>query len=165
MAISNRERVDRGLQIMAEGLAPFIDRSMSEAAPDGNWMDMLRARDEVKFGAAKKIDSMDPGFLLRVLTEEIQVFKKYLSKPESAFASELRETRNRWAHNEAFSADDTSRALDTMERLLKVVGAPDQAEEVRRIRTDLQKVSSEAEARKVIKSQTDAGVNLAVAGL
>ena len=48
----------------------------------------------------------------------------------AGFASELRETGNRWAHGEAFTADDTYRALDTMERLLTAVGRADEADEV-----------------------------------
>ncbi len=45
-------------------------------------------------------------------------------------------TGNRWAHGEPFSADDTCRALDTMERLLTAVGAAGQASKVRGLRLD-----------------------------
>ena len=37
--------------------------------------------------------------------------------------SEIRETRNRWAHMESFSEDDLDRALDSIGRLLTAVGA------------------------------------------
>jgi hypothetical protein len=165
MAISNRDRIDRGLQFVVIGLSPFVEHAMSEVAPGGDWIALIKSRDEAKHGSAKNLDRNDPALLLRVVTEETQVFKKYLSRPESAFASELREIRNKWAHAEAFSSDDTYRALDTMERLLTVVGAPLQADEVRKIRLDLQRTSIEAETRKTIKSQTDSGISIAVAGL
>lgn len=165
MAVSNRDRIDRGLQYLVVGLAPFVEHAMSQVAPGGDWINLLKSRDEAKHGSAKNLDRNDPAVLLRVVTEETQVFKKFLSRPEAAFASELREIRNKWAHGEAFSADDTYRALDTMERLLTVVGAPVQADEVRKIRLDLQRTAIEAETRKTIKTQTDSGVSIAVAGL
>jgi hypothetical protein len=46
------------------------------------------------------------------------VFKDQLSRVEQGFATELKDTGNRWAHGDAFSADDTYRALDTIERRL-----------------------------------------------
>ena len=33
---------------------------------------------------------------------------------------EVRQVRNNWAHQQKFSAEDTYRALDNMERLLRV---------------------------------------------
>jgi HEPN superfamily Swt1-like protein len=44
--------------------------------------------------------------------------KDQLSRVEQGFATELKDAGNRWAHGDPFSADDTYRALDTMERLL-----------------------------------------------
>ncbi len=60
-----------------------------------------------------------------------RTFNHQLSPAGQSFASELRETGNRWAHGDAFSADDTYRALDTMERLLTAIGAIEQASCVR----------------------------------
>ena len=86
------------------------------------------------------------------MTEEWRAFKDQLSRAEQSFASELRETGNQWAHGDAFSADDTYRALDTMERLLTAVDAAEEAAEVRRLRLDLQRAAIEAETRKAVRS-------------
>jgi hypothetical protein len=94
----------------------------------------------------------------QVLTEEWRVFNDVLSRPEQAFASELRDTRNKWAHNEAFSPDDTYRALDSMERLLTAAGAVEQAEELRRLRLDHQRAVYETETRKAVKAAAVASV-------
>jgi hypothetical protein len=69
------------------------------------------------------------------MTENWGSFKGRLSPVERGFAAELRDTGNKWAHGQAFSAEDTYRALDTMERLLTAIGAADQASQVRKIRT------------------------------
>lgn len=164
MAISNRDRVQKGFEILAEGLEPFVDQKMGAAAPDGDWISLLEARDERKNGVRKSYDRYDPAVLLRCITEEWRVFSRSLSRAQQSFASELRETRNRWAHNAKFSSDDTYRALDTMERLLQAVGATKQADAVRQIRLDFGRTSVEAETRKAV-AQADAGPTIAGAGV
>src|SRR5947209_526269 len=109
MATSNRERVARAFELLAEGLGPFVELHMSAAAPAGaDWLAALAARDEAKYGTAKKLSRTDPQLMLRVLTEEWRVFKDALSRVEQSFATELRDARNRLAHNDAFSSEDTS---------------------------------------------------------
>ena len=76
-----------------------------------------------------------------MLTEEWRLFKDKLSRAEQSFASELRETGNKWGHGAAFSADDTYRALDTMERLLTAVDATAEADAVRKLRRDAQQAA------------------------
>ncbi len=46
-----------------------------------------------------------------------QVFSRTLGFSERSIVSELRETRNKWAHQNAFSSDDAYRALDSTARL------------------------------------------------
>ena len=48
-------------------------------------------------------------------------------------AHELREVRNEWAHQAEFSEDDTHRALDTAERLLRALRMEILAEEVKKL--------------------------------
>jgi Swt1-like HEPN/Protein of unknown function (DUF499) len=153
MAMSNRDRVGRGLELLTTGLAPYVDREMSRAAPEGtDWVKVLGARDAQKHGTAKAYSKNDPRFLLRVLTEEWRVFKDTLSRVDQSFASELRQAGNDWAHNESFSGDDTYRVLDTAERLLTSVGAPDDADRVRKLRLDLQRQTYETETKKAAKA-------------
>ncbi len=153
MAISNRDRIDRGMNVLAAGLAPFVDAAMSAAAPAGrDWVDMLEARDNSRHGTDHHYSRTDARFLLKVITEEWRAFKNQLSRAEQSFASELRDTGNRWGHGEAFSADDTYRALDTMERLLTAVDAAAEADEVRKLRRDAQQASFQAETRRAVQS-------------
>jgi len=153
MAESNRDRVGRGFEILAAGLDPFVEAAMTAAVPPGrDWVEMLEARDAAKHGAEKQYSRTDARFLLRVITEEWRAFKDQLSRAEQSFASELRDTGNRWAHGDAFSADDTYRALDTMERLLTAADAANEAADVRRLRLDAQRATLEAETRRVVRS-------------
>ncbi len=164
MAVSNRDRVQRAFELLAVGLEPFVDQKMGAAAPDGDWIGLLEGRDEQKNGMRKSYDKHDPAVLLRCITEDWRVFSRSLSRAQQSFATELRETRNRWAHNDKFSADDTYRALDTIERLLQAVGAAEQADAVRQVRLDFGRVSVEAETRKAV-AQSEVGVQVPGAGL
>lgn len=153
--LSNRDRVGKALDLLAEGLLPFVDPRMAAAAKPtgGDWVRLIAARDEAKNGRSLPLHKEDPALLLRVLTEDWRVFAGELSRVEQSFASELRDVRNRHAHNDAFSSEDTYRALDTSERLLAAVGAPTQAEAIRRLRLDHQRSTYEAETRRMAKAQ------------
>jgi Swt1-like HEPN len=145
MVMTNRDRVDRGLGHLARGLGPFVNKQMAAAFPGGkDWMKILAARNPSPYGTGQRYSLSDPRFLLRVITQEWRVFKDQLSRVEQGFATELRDTGNRWAHGDPFSADDTYRALDTMERLLTAIGAAEQASEVRGLRLGLQQPAPRA---------------------
>jgi hypothetical protein len=135
MAASDHDRVGWGLEWLAVGLAPYVDARMTATSAAGqDWLRAMASRDSARFGGPKRQYSLsDPRLLLRVVTEEWGTFSGQLPPAVRAFASELRSTGNKWAHRDSFSADETRRALDTMERLLSAVGALDQASEVRRI--------------------------------
>ena len=98
----------------------------------------LDARNNQRRGTHFSNSREDPRFLLSVITEESRTFREKLSRAEQSFASELRDTGNKLAHGTAFSADDTYRALDTMERLLTAVDATAEADAVRKLRRDAQ---------------------------
>ncbi|MGH8904749.1 MAG: Swt1 family HEPN domain-containing protein, partial [Egibacteraceae bacterium] len=146
MATSNRERVGRAFELLAQGLGPFVEREMSAHAPPG--ADWLEAATAAQGRPSVKPSTGDPHVLLRVMWDYWNtVFRTVLGHAERSLVSELREARNRWAHNDSFSWDDAFRTLDSSERLLTAVSAP-QAPEVRRAKEDLMRLKYEAQARK-----------------
>ena len=139
MATSNRERIDQGLQLLGQGLKPFVESVMAAGRARGatGWRCSTRGTTRgAGRTSATRVD--DPRFLLSVITDEKRMFRDKLSRAEQSFASELRDTGNKLAHGAAFSADDTYRALDTMERLLTAVDATAEADAVRKLRRDAQ---------------------------
>ena len=166
MAISNRDRVSKGFDVLSSGLLTFVDRQMNEAFSEFNkdWINVIEARDESKQGTKKIYEKSDPAVLLRMITDEWRVFGKVLSRAQQSLASELREVRNGWAHNKKFDNDDTYRILDTMERLLSAVGSPEEAETIRQMRQDHQRLVFEAETKKAVL-QSDAHISVAGTGL
>jgi len=74
------------------------------------------------------------------------VFDKTLGRGERDNISELRDVRNKWAHQNPFSSDDTYRALDTAHRLLLAVSAP-QAQEVDKMKSEVPRLRFDEQAR------------------
>ena len=163
MAISNRDRVSKGFDVLSAGLLEFVDRQMISAAEvkGEDWIKIIEKRDEAKNGVKKIYEKEDPAIQLKVITEEWRVFSKVLSRAQQSLASELREVRNSWAHSKKFDNDDTYRILDTMERLLTAAGSPSEAEAIRQMRQDHQRLVFESETKKAILNP---GNGLSVAG-
>ena len=62
-----------------------------------------------------------------------EVFRQILGKTERSLVNELLAVRNRWAHQETFTGDDTYRALDSAGRLLTAISAP-QSDEIEKVK-------------------------------
>ncbi|MDR7161770.1 Swt1 family HEPN domain-containing protein [Arthrobacter sp. BE255] len=164
MALSNRDRIDRMFQVMAPVLDDFISTVIGQAAPEtgAEWTKLVHGKDLKNNGPVGKIyDPRDPQVQLRMLTEGNITgghrqgwypFNQVLGKAGESFAIELREVRNNWAHNGTFTDDDAYRSLDTGERLLRLVGAPAEAEEVRNVRLNLRRVTADKDDKKVLKA-------------
>ncbi|MEU4235501.1 Swt1 family HEPN domain-containing protein [Nonomuraea sp. NPDC026600] len=163
MALSNRDRVNRGFEILSEGLEPIVDQLMQAAAPVGkDWLELLAAKESNRHGGGPKFSKNDVQLQLKMITDYKNIFFDLLSHSGMRFASELRDTRNAWAHMEKFSSDDTYRALDTIERLLNAMGAVSATEEIRVFKADHQRASYETHARDKVRK--NAPVALAVDG-
>ncbi|WP_353709404.1 Swt1 family HEPN domain-containing protein [Cellulosimicrobium sp. ES-005] len=164
--LTNNEKVLRGLDLLQEGILPWVDLRMSMHAPAGSdWLELWAAAENAKFGTAKTYSKDDVRVLLRVVTERWQVFKDDLERPQSALATELRDTANRAHHGEKFSSDDTYRALDSIERLLTAIGAADEADAVATLRTEHQREVYEKQARNRAAKVTPLAVAGTVAGV
>jgi hypothetical protein len=129
MATTNYERVGKALDLLRQGLAPFVARECKARYGDG-WVQRV-----ARHGRANPEDSQ---FLLVALMDQWrEVFAKVLGHTERSYVSEFVEIRNRWAHQGNFSTDDAYRALDTVHRMLTSVAAADEALEVDRMRQEL----------------------------
>src|SRR5438128_1030779 len=134
MAQSNHERVGRALETLNKGLKPFVEREM-ESKYGTRWqyeaVKSLREQHLSGDGDDAHLDTQ--GLLLIMWDQWHLVFNKVLGHAERSLVSELRETRNKWAHQKAFGTDDVYRALDSIYRLLTSISA-EEANEIERQR-------------------------------
>lgn len=123
MALSNRDRVGRAFELLATGLGPYLDRRMRTAGSgDRDWLATFAA--SARPPIRGPVALTDPALQLRVMADSWDgVFRAELGRADRTIVFELRDVRNRWAHNDAFTVDDAYRALDSIERLLVSVDA------------------------------------------
>jgi predicted AAA+ superfamily ATPase len=148
MAITNQERVGKGMDLLRSGLAPFVEREVQAAAKAGSVrMDAVRRFAEDPMLGQKPIGQWDAAGLLKLMWETWnEVFGRTLGRAERSLVQELRDWRNKWAHQEPFSSDDTDRALDSMARLLTAVSAP-QADDVQKMKLELRRLTFDEQVR------------------
>ncbi|HWF58999.1 MAG TPA: Swt1 family HEPN domain-containing protein [Nitrospira sp.] len=149
MAITNHERVGKSLDLLKDGLQPFVEREM-KAQHAQLWFEQVKASvretQSNLFGTEDK-PRWDVAALLVVMWNQWQlVFRKTLGPAERSLVSELRDVRNKWAHQNPFSSDDTYRALDSASRLLTAVSAS-QADDVEKMKMELLRVRFDEQVR------------------
>ena len=147
MAITNHERVGKAMDLLREGLAPFVVRE-------------LKGKD-VNDGSpapGKPVVEQDAAGLLKLIWDNWQlVFRNILGNAERSLVSELRDWRNKWAHQESISSDDVYRALDSASRLLAAVSAPE-SEELEKLKMELLRVRFDEQTRGERRKQVGAAI-------
>ena len=148
MAVTNQERVGKAMELLRAGLAPFVDREIQSSVKGGTVrMDAVRRFADDPILGQKPITQWDVAGLLKLMWETWNdVFGRTLGRADRSLVQELRDWRNKWAHQEPFSSDDADRALDSMNRLLAAVSAP-QADEIAKMKMELRRLIFDEQVR------------------
>lgn len=143
MAVANHERLQTCLLELRDGLRSYCERTWEGFYGD-RWLVVVN--DKLKH-PDRSPSAEDLSFLLKGISSTWhEVWKHHFGQGERNWISELTNVRNRHAHNETFTVDDTYRALDTMERLLEAFGASEQQQKVKAQRNDLMRQRYEGQA-------------------
>lgn len=130
--ITNYDRIGRTLDLLRQGMHPFLQQELQGVLGD-KWRERVVELFPNDKGAAKEVAGNDPWDCQIVLVAMWQlwgdVFKRTLGHAERSLVSELRTFRNDWAHQKQFTTDDAYRCMDSAERLLTAISAP-QAEQI-----------------------------------
>ena len=116
MATSNLERVGKSMELLQKGLMPYVEREMKAALGD-KWLETAQAGirdDRLPSKKKDKASGLDSQAILATMWNQWNaVFRNKLGHAERSLVSELRDARNRWAHQEKFDSDDCYRVLDS----------------------------------------------------
>jgi len=163
MAITNHERVGKALELLRTGLGPFVEREITNVYKDRAATEASRLLGADRLNEKKPIAEWDAAALLKLMWESWNdVFRLTLGHSERSLVSELREHRNKWAHQETFSGDDTYRVLDSAGRLLTAVSAP-QADEIERMKTELLRLRFDEQVRSEKRKSAGTAIESAAA--
>ena len=126
------------LSSSASSRTTYKDKAAAEA---------IRYLGEDRLLAKKAIADWDAAGLLKLMWEAWNdVFRRTLGPAERSLVSELRDLRNKWAHQQTFSGDDAYRALDSAGRLLTAVSAP-QSDEIEKTKMELLRLRFDEQVR------------------
>lgn len=161
MSKTNHARVGDALDTLNKGLRPFVERELRAAYSD-KWQEIATSALRKDSGAVKSATvgeiNWDTHNLLLLMWENWSgVFRSTLGHTERALVSELREIRNRWAHQTPFSSDDAYRALDSIGRLLTAISAPE-AKELEEQKMALLRVRFDEQRRGELRKQSVAPI-------
>jgi len=167
MALSNHERIDRGLALLRAGIQPYVERELKAFYGNLWWSDGVEKSLSGKIGIEalsgpaaslpeeERFARLDIQPLLVVMWSNWpQVFHSKLGHAGRSYVSELREIRNKWAHQQAFTTEDTYRALDTMQRLLEMISAPE-AREVQASAREMMRQRFEEETKRELRKSAE----------
>jgi hypothetical protein len=147
MAITNQERVGKAMDFLRIGLSPFVEREF-KSAHSARAVDVARSYlGDDRTVTKKSFAEWDVAALLKLMWEAWnEIFTKTLGRTERSLVQELRDWRNKWAHQEAFTSRDAERVMDSMVRLLTAVSAKE-ADEVERMMLELRRLTIDEQVR------------------
>jgi len=147
MAMTNQDRVGKAMEMLRAGIAPFVEREFKSQHQAQAAEAARRYFGDDRTVGKKPVAEWDAAALLKLMWEAWNdTFGRTLGRAERSLVQELRDCRNKWAHQEPFSSDDADRALDSMARLLTAVSAP-QADEVNKMKLELRRLTFDEQVR------------------
>ena len=140
MALSNRERISKALELLTDALRPWVAQQLiGKFGTDG----ISKAQEFVEQAAKpgtyvpKDPDEWDIQALLTVIFGLWRIhFRDVIGTQDNTMLHELQNIRNEWAHQKPLGTNDTLRALDTVNRLLQSISASESATEVEKMHGD-----------------------------
>lgn len=152
MALTNKERVGRVLDLVAEGLGPWmVGLLVAKYGP--TWADQV-----IRTAGTTNRDTTpnptDPAYLFWVFDKQWHgLFKEHLSFEDKRAVSALWDARKEWAHGEKISSERTERVLMDGEHLLRSVGAVEQADAVDEMRRDFRRLMFEEDQKRLQRAK------------
>lgn len=134
MSTNGQAETGHAMWLLRDALAPYVKREVAPCSREGHFQSFLTSNRLEQ----KSIAEWDVGLLLKLMQHMWRdVFQHVLDPSDRAFVTELQGWRNKWAHQERLSTEDTDRALDSAARLLRAIDAESQADEVTAMRSRL----------------------------
>lgn len=133
----DHQRIGTALELLSEGIFPFFEQELRAVYGD-RWEETARASCRSQASVQPGAFHWDAQAILTVMWDTWNsVFRRNLGVIERSVVSELREFRNRWAHQTPFTEDDSFRVLDGVQRLLIACNAIETAAQVEEHKIDL----------------------------
>lgn len=153
--LTNKERVGRALDLVAEGLGPWMIIALHAKYGD-NWATEV-GRTAGVTGRDATPNRSDPAYLFWVFDKQWHgLFKDQLSFEVKRAVSALWDARKEWAHGERISSERTERVLMDAEHILRSIGAVQQADKADEMRREFRRLMFEEDQKRLQRAQEKA---------
>lgn len=167
MAISNKERVGRALDLVGEGLGPWVIDLLARKYGDTWPQHVVQAAGAPPRGTGRTIQ--DPSYLFWIFDKQWHLLFREKTGESYEFKrciSGLWDARNSWAHGGRFTDEQAERALSDAEFILRFVGSVQPADEVDDMRRDLRRIRFEKDQQQAQRAvEKNLAVQVDAAGL
>jgi predicted AAA+ superfamily ATPase len=154
-SLTNKERVGRALDLVAEGLGPWMTSQLNGKYGD-RWSAEV-GRTAGLTGRDATPNESDPAYLFWVFDKQWHgLFKDRLSFEDKRAVSALWDARKEWAHGERISSERTERVLMDSEHILRSIGAVQQADKADEMRREFRRLMFEEDQKKLQRAQEKA---------
>ena len=154
-SLTNKERVGRVLDLVAEGLGPWMITLLHGKYGDA-WAAEV-GRTAGLTGRDTTPNQSDPAYLFWVFDKQWHaVFKDQLSFEDKRATSALWDARKEWAHGERISSERTERVLMDGEHILRSIGAVQQADQADEMRREFRRLMFEDDQKRLQRAQEKA---------
>jgi len=145
--VSNKERVGRVLDLVTEGLGPWMVDLLTRKYGQA-WQTQVRsAAGAQPRDFTDKVD--DPSYLFWVFDKQwLTLFKSHCAFEEKRCVSAMWDARKEWAHGGKFTDEQAERVLSDGEHVLRAIGAVAQADSVEELRRELRRVRFEKDQKR-----------------
>jgi len=144
MVMANSERIHKALDLFRDGLRPKCEATWAGFYGD-DWLAKVNGQ---LHKPEPKPTTTDVAFVFKGMKATWnEVFSHGFPAAVRSLVFELSDVRNTWAHQGSFTTDDTSRALDSMERVLDAFGNLKERQQIRALRRDLMRQMFDEESR------------------
>lgn len=121
---ANREQVGRALDLARDGLRPFVERHLRRTRGGLDQIPALLRDTPYEEKPDPLSDIAVIVIVVRAAWDALRAeIKRSIRSEFRNGVEEVKGVRDAWAHQESFSDENTERALDTVRRLLRTVGA------------------------------------------
>lgn len=163
MAITNFDRVGKAMELIRDGLRPFVEREIKAEYGSSAGHEMQELLRDTRLGKGEAFG--DVSVLLVVMDRKWnEVFRNTLGKAERSLVNELLDARHRWAHQQTFSTADAYRVLDSGARLMNAISAAPQAADLERGMAEVMRVRFEDQIRGEKRKVTGTAVESVATG-
>ncbi len=148
MALTNKERVGRVLDLVAEGLGPWMITHLSAKYGDSWAESVVQAAGHTNRDTTP--NASDPAYLFWVFDKQWHsLFREHLSFEDKRAVSALWDARKEWAHGAPIPSERAERVLMDGEHLLRSVNAVVQADTVDEMRREFRRVMFEEDQKRL----------------